>query len=65
VVGVGVKLGYLVREAEQPELLGLLGRRCLGLGAVLDGAIKYPPGGAKVAALRAPDGHMIGLVEEQ
>ena len=40
--------------------------RCLSLGAVLDGAIKYPAqGGAKVAALRAPDGHMIGLVEEQ
>jgi hypothetical protein len=39
--------------------------RCLQLGAVLDGAIKYPAnGGAKVAALRAPDGHMIGLVEE-
>jgi catechol 2,3-dioxygenase-like lactoylglutathione lyase family enzyme len=39
--------------------------RCLALGAVLDGAIKYPPGGPKVAALRAPDGHMIGLVEDQ
>ena len=39
--------------------------RCLSLGAVLDGPIKYPQhGGAKVAALRAPDGQMIGLVEE-
>lgn len=39
--------------------------RCISLGAVLDGAIKYPPrGGPKVAALRAPDGHMIGLIEE-
>ena len=32
-------------------------------GAVLDGAIKYPPHG-KVATLRAPDGHMLGLYEE-
>lgn len=38
--------------------------RCIRLGAVLDGPIRHPPHGAKVAALRAPDGHMIGLVEE-
>lgn len=38
--------------------------RCLALGAVLDGPIKHPAQGPRVAALRAPDGHMIGLVEE-
>jgi catechol 2,3-dioxygenase-like lactoylglutathione lyase family enzyme len=38
--------------------------RCLELGAVLDGPIKYRVHGARVAALRAPDGHMLGLVEE-
>eukprot|EP00656_Telonema_subtile_P000893 TRINITY_DN10429_c0_g1_i4.p1 TRINITY_DN10429_c0_g1~~TRINITY_DN10429_c0_g1_i4.p1 ORF type:complete len:121 (+),score=26.77 TRINITY_DN10429_c0_g1_i4:76-438(+) len=31
-------------------------------GAVLDGPIKYPRQG-KVAAIRSPDGHMIGLTE--
>jgi catechol 2,3-dioxygenase-like lactoylglutathione lyase family enzyme len=34
----------------------------LQLGAVLDGTIKYDPHG-KMAAVRAPDGHMIGLYE--
>lgn len=34
----------------------------LRAGAVLDGPIRYPPRG-KVAALRAPDGHMLGLFE--
>lgn len=34
----------------------------LRLGAALDGPIKYPVQG-KVAALRAPDGHMLGLFE--
>lgn len=36
--------------------------RCIQLGANLDGPIQYPAHG-KVAALRAPDGHMIGLYE--
>lgn len=34
----------------------------LTLGASLDGPIKYPAYG-KVAAIRSPDGHMIGLFE--
>ena len=34
----------------------------LRMGAVLDGPIKYPAQG-KVAAMRVPDGHMIGLYE--
>ena len=34
----------------------------LRAGAVLDGPIKYPVQG-KVAAMRAPDGHMLGLFE--
>ena len=32
------------------------------MGAVLDGPIKYPSHG-KVASVRSPDGHMIGLFE--
>eukprot|EP00192_Tetraselmis_astigmatica_P017584 CAMPEP_0117680952 /NCGR_PEP_ID=MMETSP0804-20121206/18669_1 /TAXON_ID=1074897 /ORGANISM="Tetraselmis astigmatica, Strain CCMP880" /LENGTH=111 /DNA_ID=CAMNT_0005490569 /DNA_START=300 /DNA_END=635 /DNA_ORIENTATION=+ len=36
--------------------------RLLSMGATLDGPVKYPVEG-KVAALRAPDGHMIGLYE--
>merc|ERR1712151_948167 len=36
--------------------------RAIQLGASLDGPIKYPIHG-KVAALRSPDGHMIGLFE--
>jgi catechol 2,3-dioxygenase-like lactoylglutathione lyase family enzyme len=36
--------------------------RLLALGAHLDGRIQYGPHG-KVAALRSPDGHMIGVVE--
>jgi len=36
--------------------------RCAQMGAKLDGPIQYPAHG-KVAVLRAPDGHMIGLYE--
>lgn len=36
--------------------------RCLQLGAHLDGPIQFPAHGS-VAALRTPDGHMIGLYE--
>mmetsp|Transcript_16382 Transcript_16382/g.23224 ORF Transcript_16382/g.23224 Transcript_16382/m.23224 type:complete len:146 (-) Transcript_16382:46-483(-) len=36
--------------------------RCVQMGAHLDGPIQYPAHG-KVAALRSPDGHMIGLYE--
>ncbi|POM59815.1 hypothetical protein PHPALM_31402 [Phytophthora palmivora] len=36
--------------------------RLLMLGAIMDGPIKYPAHG-KVAALRSPDGVMIGLYE--
>ena len=36
--------------------------RCVQMGAHLDGPIQFPAHG-KVAALRAPDGHMIGLYE--
>ena len=37
--------------------------RLIQMGAELDGPIKYPPHG-KIAAIRSPDGHMIGLFEE-
>jgi len=36
--------------------------RCAQMGAKLDGPIQYPAHG-KVAVMRAPDGHMIGLYE--
>eukprot|EP00051_Salpingoeca_urceolata_P014993 m.191804 g.191804 ORF g.191804 m.191804 type:complete len:126 (-) comp18253_c0_seq1:133-510(-) len=36
--------------------------KLLELGAKMDGAVRYLPGG-KSAALRAPDGHMFGLWE--
>eukprot|EP00559_Dactyliosolen_fragilissimus_P006407 CAMPEP_0184858048 /NCGR_PEP_ID=MMETSP0580-20130426/3163_1 /TAXON_ID=1118495 /ORGANISM="Dactyliosolen fragilissimus" /LENGTH=145 /DNA_ID=CAMNT_0027353967 /DNA_START=59 /DNA_END=496 /DNA_ORIENTATION=+ len=36
--------------------------KCAQMGAHLDGPIQYPAHG-KVAVLRAPDGHMIGLYE--
>lgn len=36
--------------------------RLISMGAHLDGPIRYPTFG-KVAALRAPDGHMISLYE--
>mmetsp|Transcript_15868 Transcript_15868/g.29952 ORF Transcript_15868/g.29952 Transcript_15868/m.29952 type:complete len:148 (-) Transcript_15868:106-549(-) len=36
--------------------------RCAQMGAHLDGPIQYPAHG-KVATIRAPDGHMIGLYE--
>jgi predicted enzyme related to lactoylglutathione lyase len=35
---------------------------CAQMGAHLDGPIQYPAHG-KVAAMRTPDGHMIGLYE--
>lgn len=36
--------------------------QCVQMGGHLDGPIQYPAHG-KVAALRTPDGHMIGLYE--
>mmetsp|Transcript_11926 Transcript_11926/g.18291 ORF Transcript_11926/g.18291 Transcript_11926/m.18291 type:complete len:124 (-) Transcript_11926:349-720(-) len=36
--------------------------KCVQMGAHLDGPIQYPAHG-KVAAIRSPDGHMIGLYE--
>ena len=36
--------------------------KCVQLGGHLDGPIQYPAHGT-VAALRSPDGHMIGLYE--
>ena len=38
--------------------------RMLHLGAHMDGAIQYLPEGGKVAALRAPDGHMVSIIEK-
>lgn len=37
--------------------------KLMQLGAVLDGPIRYEPYG-KLAAVRSPDGHMIGLFEK-
>lgn len=36
--------------------------KCVQLGGFLDGPIQYPAHG-KIAALRTPDGHMIGIYE--
>lgn len=36
--------------------------KCMERGAHLDGAIQYPAHG-KVASVRTPDGHMVGLYE--
>jgi predicted enzyme related to lactoylglutathione lyase len=36
--------------------------KCVQMGGNLDGPIQYPAHG-KVAVLRSPDGHMIGLYE--
>jgi predicted enzyme related to lactoylglutathione lyase len=36
--------------------------KCAQMGAHLDGPIQYPAHG-KIAALRSPDGHLIGLYE--
>ena len=36
--------------------------RCAQMGAHLDGPVQYPAHG-KVAAMRTPDGHMIGIYE--
>lgn len=36
----------------------------LMLGAEMDGPVKHPVQG-KVVVIRAPDGHMLGLIEEQ
>jgi predicted enzyme related to lactoylglutathione lyase len=37
-------------------------QRALEMGGHLDGPIQYPVHG-KIAALRSPDGHMVGLFE--
>lgn len=37
--------------------------KLMQLGAALDGAIRYEPYG-KIAAVRSPDGHMLGLFEK-
>jgi predicted enzyme related to lactoylglutathione lyase len=36
--------------------------KCMQMGGHLDGPIQYPAHG-KIAAVRSPDGHMIGLYE--
>ena len=71
--GVGLALKAAAGEAQStagyspflafqvPDLQAAV-ERLLGLGARLDGAIKYGPHG-KTAALRAPDDHMLSLFE--
>lgn len=46
---------------EVPDMDSVVAR-CAQMGAHLDGPIQYPAHG-KVAAMRTPDGHMIGLYE--
>ncbi len=42
--------------------MDMLIQRLMMLGGHLDGPIKYPVEG-KVASVRSPDGHMLGLIE--
>ncbi|GBG32354.1 Hypothetical Protein FCC1311_085792 [Hondaea fermentalgiana] len=58
----------VLQQVERPVLsfeiddMDMTIMRLMGLGARLDGPIKYPVEG-KVASIRSPDGHMIGLFE--
>lgn len=59
-----VSTGYsplLVFEVA-PDTLDAAVANCLQAGAHLDGPLQYPAHG-KVATMRTPDGHMIGLYE--
>eukprot|EP00293_Proteomonas_sulcata_P016123 CAMPEP_0184304214 /NCGR_PEP_ID=MMETSP1049-20130417/13795_1 /TAXON_ID=77928 /ORGANISM="Proteomonas sulcata, Strain CCMP704" /LENGTH=132 /DNA_ID=CAMNT_0026615971 /DNA_START=70 /DNA_END=468 /DNA_ORIENTATION=- len=54
--------GYTPLLQFDVEDMDMIIPQCLSMGANLDGPIKYPSHG-KVASLRSPCGHMIGLFE--
>ena len=57
-----LSVGYSPMLSFDVDDLDTVVNAALRAGARLDGPIKYPPHG-RAAALRAPDGHMIGLYE--
>lgn len=57
-----VTTGYSPLLQFQVENMDEVVARCVQLGGNLDGPIQYPAHG-KIAALRSPDGHMIGIYE--
>ena len=57
-----VTTGYSPLLQFQVENMDEVIARCVQLGGNLDGPIQYPAHG-KIAALRSPDGHMIGVYE--
>eukprot|EP00536_Pseudo-nitzschia_multiseries_P000783 jgi/Psemu1/179490/e_gw1.9.83.1 len=57
-----VTTGYSPLLQFQVENMDRVIARCVQLGGNLDGPIQYPAHG-KIAALRSPDGHMIGIYE--
>eukprot|EP00531_Pseudo-nitzschia_arenysensis_P019895 CAMPEP_0116141676 /NCGR_PEP_ID=MMETSP0329-20121206/14505_1 /TAXON_ID=697910 /ORGANISM="Pseudo-nitzschia arenysensis, Strain B593" /LENGTH=133 /DNA_ID=CAMNT_0003636867 /DNA_START=183 /DNA_END=584 /DNA_ORIENTATION=- len=57
-----ITTGYSPLLQFQVENMDEVVARCVQLGGNLDGPIQYPAHG-KIAALRSPDGHMIGIYE--
>ena len=57
-----VTTGYSPLLQSQVENMDEVVAKCVQLGVNLDGPIQYPAHG-KIAALRSPDGHMIGIYE--
>ena len=57
-----VTTGYSPLLQFQVENMDEVVAKCVQLGGNLDGPIQYPAHG-KIAALRSPDGHMIGIYE--
>ncbi len=57
-----VTTGYSPLLQFQVDNMDEVVAKCVQLGGNLDGPIQYPAHG-KIAALRSPDGHMIGIYE--
>ena len=57
-----VTTGYSPLLLFQVENMDNIIAKCVQLGGNLDGPIQYPAHG-KIASLRSPDGHMIGIYE--
>jgi catechol 2,3-dioxygenase-like lactoylglutathione lyase family enzyme len=57
-----VSTGYSPLLHFQVDDMDAIVAKCVQLGGHLDGPIQYPAHG-KVAAMRTPDGHMIGIYE--
>ena len=57
-----LSVGYSPMLSFEVDDMDMTVSSCAQMGAHLDGPIQYPAHG-KVAAMRTPDGHMIGLYE--